>query len=427
MDSLHLNNAPLFDAISARDVSGLEKLIAEKVNVNQVSEDHSTTPLMEAVQQSWLKGIVLLIKAGAQVNTSYPFHNLSPLSIAIRLGNLEIVKLLLLCGADPNSDDIPVYYAVEEGRVDLVKTLIKAGASTDMVGSDDDETALFLAAAMGHQEVFDYLLPLTTSLQQRVWAQMRLPRGIILKQRRENTLGRDFIEAAEEGNIKVVRDAISKGVDVNAFSVEGETALHCAARRGNEAIIEILLSAGADLEIRSEAHEYTPLITAADCGRYEAVNILIKAGADINAKSSEGWTALMEAALGNHQDVVKLLISAGAEIDSKRNDGQTALMFAALNNHKEVVKILIEADANINAKDWEGWTALMKAANKSGLEPNCLETYNFLVSVGADIEAKNNKGLDAKFYQEETLINLKKLKELYPEFDEERGLDDIPF
>ena len=69
-------------------------------------------------------------------------------------GNLEIVKLLVEAGADVNATD-------ENGNVALNKT-----------------------AYYGHQDVFDYLLPMTSNLEQRQYAQKQLALGILRKQRK---------------------------------------------------------------------------------------------------------------------------------------------------------------------------------------------------------------------------------------------------
>jgi len=425
----NFNNTQIFHSISARDLSGLSQLIALQVNVNQIWEEEETTPLISAIKLGWLEGITLLIQAGADVNLDGGVYSFSPLGVAQNMGNLEIIKLLLISGADPDCGGLwenPLLYdAVGRGRVDIVKTLIGAGAKVDLfseggetplmcaaytgrldlvkilleagadvniVYSETEETALAMAADYGHQDVFDYLLPLTTCPFQRELAQEKLPNGIILKQRRDNKLLCDLIEAAKEGNVNVVIDAIASGADVNAFGVDGESALHAAVHRGNEAIIKILLDAGAEIEIRAENNQYTPLMIAAFEGKSETVNTLINNGAYYNI-IIDNITPLMMAAERSHKEVVKILIDAGADINAKNNEGWTALMFAARNGSKEAVKFFIDAGADINAKNKDEWTALMFAAKSRHLE-----AYNFLVSAGADIEAKNHEGLDAQYY-----------------------------
>jgi ankyrin repeat protein len=73
---------------------------------------------------------------------------------------------------------------------------------------------------------------------------------------------------------------ISHGVNVNqATGVGGMTPLHMAARRGNVAIAEALLAAGANIEARDSKGE-TPLRRAVNCGKKDIVRLLIAHGAN---------------------------------------------------------------------------------------------------------------------------------------------------
>lgn len=61
----------------------------------------------------------------------------------------------------------------------------------------------------------------------------------------------------------------------------------------------------------------------------QRIQTLIKFGADVNAKTEQGITALMRAALNNsNHEVIKALIEAGADINAKSNDGKTVLDYA---------------------------------------------------------------------------------------------------
>jgi ankyrin repeat protein len=64
-------------------------------------------------------------------------------------------------------------------------------------------------------------------------------------------------------------------------------------------------------------------------------------GAEVNARDSEGETALMAASAGGHRDIVQKLLSKGAQVNAKSKPGVTALMYASLSGHREVVQLLL--------------------------------------------------------------------------------------
>jgi ankyrin repeat protein len=53
--------------------------------------------------------------------------------------------------------------------------------------------------------------------------------------------------------------------------------------------------------------------------------LLLANHADVNAKSSDGWTPLYEAAMGGHRDVAELLLTNRADVNAKNNRGETPL------------------------------------------------------------------------------------------------------
>lgn len=63
-----------------------------------------------------------------------------------------------------------------------------------------------------------------------------------------------------------------------------------------------LIAEDSILEARNEYGE-TPLMFAAHIGDSEIVNDLLVAGADVNIKDNTGWTALQLAAKDNHMEV----------------------------------------------------------------------------------------------------------------------------
>ena len=57
-------------------------------------------------------------------------------------------------------------------------------------------------------------------------------------------------DAAAKGNIDAVKHHLAAGVDVNAKGYRGFTPLHYAARNGRKEIVELLITKGADVNVK---------------------------------------------------------------------------------------------------------------------------------------------------------------------------------
>jgi ankyrin repeat protein len=150
---------------------------------------------------------------------------------------------------------------------------------------------------------------------------------------------------------------------------------------GQKDIVEILISKGADVNVKDE-NGWTPLNIAAVKGRNQIVKLLIEKEADLNSS-----TPLIAAATDGHMEVIELLIANGADVNAKANDqlGGTALHMTANLGHKKIVEFLVAAGADVNAKMLHGMTPLHFAANNKGIA-------KFLIDKGADVNAKLNDG-----------------------------------
>ena len=82
--------------------------------------------------------------------------------------------------------------------------------------------------------------------------------------------------------------------------------------------------------------------------------MLLDAKADLNARNSDGATALIVASENGHADVVRVLLDAKADVNAKDNYGGTAPMLASQSGHADVVRVLLAAKVDVNAKTSEG-------------------------------------------------------------------------
>jgi uncharacterized protein len=161
-------------------------------------------------------------------------------------------------------------------------------------------------------------------------------------------------DTAMRGDRDTLRDLLKRGADVSAAQGDGMTALHWAAERGDGAMAEMLIYAGANVAAVTRIGHYTPLHLASRAGSAAVVSALLKAGADTSARATTtGVTALHLAASAGNADVIKLLLDKGADANAKESEwGQTPLMFAAAQNRAAAITALIAggADPTITTK-----------------------------------------------------------------------------
>lgn len=153
-----------------------------------------------------------------------------------------------------------------------------------------------------------------------------------LEQLEQTDPQRAFVRYAQLGDAAGLRRLLqSAEVEVNAAilvnagveTVE-DTALHAAAGAGHLHIAQILIAAGAEVNVEVNDQE-TPLIQAAMNGWPLMVGMLLQHKADIDhAESYDGHTALHWAARLGRAVTVETLLAAGANENLKNKRGETA-------------------------------------------------------------------------------------------------------
>ena len=168
----------------------------------------------------------------------------------------------------------------------------------------------------------------------------------------------------------------------------GEGSLHEAAMNGKLEKAKALIKANPDL-VNSQASygKVTPLQLAAQYGHRDVAELLLANKADVEAKSSGGWTALLNAVYGGHKDMVELLLTNKAGVNYKEDAGRTPLQVAAENGYTEIAAFLIANNADVNAKDRDGITPLHTAVALGHKD-----FVQLLLANKAEINAKDNRG-----------------------------------
>lgn len=178
-------------------------------------------------------------------------------------------------------DDIPVgtlQEAAEEGDVESLRLLLDSGVSVDATDMSDEMTALMICAYHGQADAAAFL--------------------------------------------------IGRGARVDLVDADGNTALDAACHGGHPCCVEMLVTAGADVNRRVVNRVGEPgeppllkLCMAGAAGAMECARILLAAGADANArtwrdaraKEGWGWSPLVWASCRGLSETVELLVAAGAK------------------------------------------------------------------------------------------------------------------
>ncbi len=101
---------------------------------------------------------------------------------------------------------------------------------------------------------------------------------------------------------------------------------------------------------------------AARAGRWDITQALLDAHFPIDAKTPQGYTALILAAYDEHPDMLRRLLAAGADPCVADRNGNTALMGALYKGEADIARMLMNRSCDINQVNKAGETALAFAA-----------------------------------------------------------------
>ncbi len=183
----------------------------------------------------------------------------------------------------------------------------------------------------------------------------------------------ELVRASLLGDLAAVQRLVESGMDVNGVNEHGMGPLLTFT----PAIVEYLLSQGADPNRQRNESVRTVLVGIAYMNNVECVRLLLEGGADPNtATQRTGETPLHSSLARSGEDisatdrhaVVKLLIEHGADPNRRtipgvptlafwrdvRTRGETPLHRAAAYASEETIKFLLESGADKTIRDTNG-------------------------------------------------------------------------
>src|SRR6266581_4285918 len=266
------------------------------------------------------------------------------LLVATRNGDHAQVRKLIETGADVNTVDkdgtTALMHSVIESDVKMMKLLIDKGANVNLKNSLDS-TALMYAA--------------TNLAKTRV-----------------------LLDAGAEVKVKGKRGATPMSVALTTF--------------GSTPVLKLLVNKGAELEDRL-------MTLAAATGDLEAIQYLLSIGVPAGDRTGASLSAAITARC---EACARLLVEKGAPANGVRPNGTLSTTVGAssggvLNDTAkrampELSQFLLDHGASLESRDREGFTLLMQAVLSMEPPPARDRMVEWLLSKGADPNAKNDRG-----------------------------------
>eukprot|EP01105_Mastigella_eilhardi_P008639 TRINITY_DN208_c0_g1_i5.p1 TRINITY_DN208_c0_g1~~TRINITY_DN208_c0_g1_i5.p1 ORF type:complete len:1005 (+),score=336.94 TRINITY_DN208_c0_g1_i5:68-3082(+) len=226
-----------------------------------------------------------------------------------------------------------------------------------------------------------------------------------------------------------------KVANVNMTGRDGGSLLHSAAYAGNVDVILWLIRQGASVNVKDEKG-WSPLMCAVNGGKFPAATVLLSIGAKHNMINNRGHSALhllckCRQLEPSSMDILRVLLSptAGIDINARSTEGETAL-FVGCNTtpytpiRASLLEALLQAKADPNVADNLESTPLIRAVQQNnGALVDLLLKYNADPKKGPAGEnaidvatAKNNIDLLTKIESE--LIRREEIAAIGPPEDD---------
>jgi ankyrin repeat protein len=380
------------------DRAAVQTLLKQDVDVNAAQGDGSTA-LHWAADREDLEMAQMLVKAGANTNAKTRLGDITPLLMAAKTGNAAIVDLLLKSGANAKAvsttGTTPLMLAASSGKTDAVKILLNSGVDVNAKDIYQGQTALMFAAALNRADVIKVLVDHGADINAISLVPDPVKRN---PPARAQNAQREQAQR-QEGDPPPQNARGGRGAGVLALG--GMTALQFAARDGQMAAVQVLLSSGADVNLLTASDKMSTLTIAIMNGHYDIAKYLLDRGADPLPVSAAGISALfmlvdaqwaakvwyppptMEQEKTSYLDLMKELLDRGADPNIRLgaklwlrqfhgdwvdSTGATPFWRAAQADDVAGMKVLVSRGADPNIPTSHGCSPLQVAMG-FGLEP----------------------------------------------------------
>lgn len=167
----------------------------------------------------------------------------------------------------------------------------------------------------------------------------------------DTSMNSEFLYAAEQGDIDKLRKCISKNVNLDCTNRQGRTAITLASLNKH----------------------------------YDCVELLISAGADVDKQDQTCFNPFLLSCLNNDLTLLRLVLPAKPDLDRLTRFGGVGITPASEKGHVEIVRELLTCtDINVNHTNFVGWTPLLEAIVLNDGGPKQQEIVKLLLEHGAN-------------------------------------------
>jgi ankyrin repeat protein len=207
-----------------------------------------------------------------------------------------------------------------------------------------------------------------------------------------------FLDAALAGDVRSIKKGLAAGIRVDVRDPRGtpwdRTALMHSAGRGHLNVVNTLLHAGADVNVKDKGVPSdvpggnTPLLLAlsgpqtdGSPAHVKIAHMLLDAGANANAKGG-GSSVIAAAAYVGDAKLFRRIVELGADIYQVDSSGRTPMSTAVAAGSVEIVSFLLRHGLDPNSRTPGGTPVLVDSALEGS--PNHLQICKALIKAGAD-------------------------------------------
>lgn len=252
-----------------------------------------------------------------------------------------------LVSARSHNGRTPLHFAAIRGNASMLEALLQVAQTVNVIDRYG-YTPLHYACFEGHEPCVDAMLlhDSFNEFQGSIFSPLHCAMfndNEACGDRLIETFGKDIVHLTDKKN---------------------RTPLHACAMGDSTDSSLFLLSHGANVDAIDENGQ-TPLMYAARLGNEACLEIFITAKADHSVHDSNLNNCLHLAAMNSHEDCILLLLDSVKDLDildAQNIDGKTPLHIAAKNGLPRAVKKLINCGADVDVDDNQGLNAALCCA-----------------------------------------------------------------